>query len=171
MLMLAAVGLLVAGCASTNVNPPQARARTGYVDLYADSAADLSWEVTRYDDRAGSFQRAFSELKPPPDGVLRLALAPGRHQLRITFLNRVIVKPAEILVEVQNGKITPVCLTLSEAGAALVQTKQVSLGGTAHGSFGRRTKIGSDEAVAYRIAATADSPVAYQPKERMSYAR
>ena len=38
MLMLAAVGLLVAGCASTNVNPPQARARTGYVDLYADSA-------------------------------------------------------------------------------------------------------------------------------------
>jgi hypothetical protein len=169
-LTLAAFGLWVAGCATPNVNPPRARANTGYVDFHAASSEELCWEVSCFDDRFRTNKVLFSELKPPPGGVLRLALAPGRHRLRVTLVNRVIVKPAEIEVEVQNGKITPVRVTLTEAGTALVETKEFSRGGTAKGRYGRRTKFGSDESVTYAISAVADAPVSYQLKERMPYA-
>jgi len=171
MLMLAAVGLFVTGCASPNVNPPQARANTGYVDFHADPSAGLCWEVARFDGRSQSFQRVFSELKPPRTGVLRLAFAPGRHQFRVTFLNRVIAKPAEVELEVQDGKITPVRVTLIEVGVALVQTRETNRGGTARGRYGRRTKIGSDATAMYSLSAVADAPIPYQLKERTPYAR
>ena len=48
VLMLAAAGLFVVGCASPNVNPPQARVNTGYVDFYADSSEELNWQVRRF---------------------------------------------------------------------------------------------------------------------------
>src|ERR1035438_3716235 len=75
VLILAAIGLLVTGCASPNVNPPRARANTGYVDFYADSSGELSWEVARFDERKQSFQSVFSEFEPPPGRALRLAFA------------------------------------------------------------------------------------------------
>jgi hypothetical protein len=149
----------------------QFRANTGYVDFHADSSGELSWDVARFDDRTQSFKSVFSELEPAAGGFLRLAFAPGRHRLQVTFLNRVIAKPAEVEVEVQDGKITPVRVTLTEAGTALVRTKEVSRGGTAYGRYGRRTKIGSDETAMYGISAVADPPVTYQLKERMPYAR
>jgi len=164
------LGLIVAGCASPSVNPPQARANTGYVDFHADSSG-LCWEVARFNERAQQYQRIFSELKPPPAGILRLALAPGRHRLRVTLLNRVVIQPAELDVEVPDGKIVPVRVTLSPAGTTQVQTKEENRGGTAKGRFGRRTIIGSTESVMYSISAVAHLPVAYQVKERMSYAR
>ncbi|HWW01952.1 MAG TPA: hypothetical protein VNZ64_19790 [Candidatus Acidoferrum sp.] len=171
LLMFAAVGLLVIGCASPNVNPPQARANTGYVDFHTEAAAQLMWEVARFDSRTESFQRVFSKFEPLQDRVLRLAFAPGRHRFRVTFLNRVIAQPAEVEVEVQNGKITPVGITFTEASTTLVQTKEVSRGGTLYGRSGRSTKIGTVETAMAAISALADAPVAYQVKERMPYAR
>ena len=169
--LLLALGLLVAGCATPNVNPPQARANSGYVDFHADSPSELCWEVSSFDARTQSFRSAFSDLKPPPGGMLRLAFVPGRHRLQVTFLNRVIAKPAEIEVEVQDGKITPVRITLTDAGTTLVQTKEESRGGTARGRYGRRTKLGSGESVMYTLSAEAAPPLAYQLKERMPYAQ
>lgn len=159
------------GCATQNINPPQARANTGYVDFHADASTDLFWEVTRWDERAGSFERIFREFKSPQGGVLRLGFAPGRHKLRVSFLNQTITKPAEVEVEVQDGKITPVGVTLTATGTAFVRTKEESRGGTPYGRHGRRTKIGSDEIVTYDISTVAGTPVAYQLVERMPYAR
>jgi hypothetical protein len=169
--MLAAAGLFITGCASPNVNPPQARANTGYVDFHADSSEELNWQVARCDDRTGAFQHVFSELKPPQDGFLRLAFAPGPHRLQITFLNRVIVKPAEVEVEVQDGRITPVRVTLTAAGVSQVRTREENVGGVGSRRYGRHAKIGADETARYDISAVADPPVAYQPKGRMPYAR
>jgi hypothetical protein len=163
-LLTLASALFVAGCASPNANPPQARANTGYVDFRADSSPDLSWEVARFDERAQAFQKVFSDLNPPAGGGLRLAFAPGRHRLRITFLNRVIAKPAEIELEVQDGKITPVRVTLTATGTALIDRKTQNIGSTAKGSYGQRTKIVSDTTVMYAVAAVADAPKAYRPK-------
>ena len=171
LLPLASLALWMSGCATSNVNPSQARANTGYVDFHADSSSDLSWEVARFDESSQTFQRVFSELEPPQHGVLRLALPPGHCRLRVTFLNRAIAKPAEIEVEVQDGKITPVRVTLTAAGVALVRTEQETRGGTSSGRYGRRVKVGSVETEMYSVSAVADPPVAYQPKERMSYAR
>ena len=165
--MLAAAGLLLSGCASPNVNPPQARVNTGYVDFHADSSEELNWQVRRFDDRTRSFQHVFSELKPPQDGFLRLAFAPGSHRLQVTFLNRVIVKPVEVEVEVQDGKITPVRVTLTAAGVSLVRTREENVGGVGSRRYGRHAKIGADEAARYDISAEAESPVAYQLKGRM----
>ena len=52
VLTLAAIGLSVQGCATKNVNPPKARANTGYVDFHAGPSAGLSWEVSRWDEAA-----------------------------------------------------------------------------------------------------------------------
>ena len=169
LLLFAMFALWASGCATRNVNPPQARANTGYVDFHADSSEELGWEAARFDDRTQSFKDVFSELTPPPGGVLRLAFAPGRHRLQVTFLNRVITHPAEVEVEVQDGKITPVRVTLTAAGYAFVKTKEISHGPTARGHYGRRSRFGSTETVIYGISATTEPPVAYQLKERMPY--
>ena len=170
MLMLAAAGLLVIGCASTNVNPPQARAKTGYVDLYADSSGELRWQVARFDDRAQSFKNVFSEWDLPPGRVLRLAFAPGHYRLRVMFTNRVVREPGLVEVEVKDGLITPVHVALVSEGTTQVETKQTSVGGTAYGRYGRRTTISSDEAIMHRVSAEAAPSVPYQVKEQMPYA-
>jgi hypothetical protein len=170
LLTLTAIALLIPGCATRSVNPAQARANTGYVDFHADPASELWWDVARSDESTQNFKSVFSQMNPPQDGVLRLAFAPGRHRLRITFLNRVITKPAEIEVEVQDGKITPVRVELTAAGTTLVETQTENFGGTAKGRYGRHTKYSSDESVMYNLSAVAEPPVAYQPKERMPYA-
>ena len=171
LLTLAAAALWIVGCATPEANPPQARANTGYVDFYAESADELNWEVVRFDDRTQGLRNLYSELKAPPSGVLRLAFAPGRHRLRVTFLNRVVTQPVVMEVEVQDGKITPVRVTLTNAGTGLVETRDRNFGGTARGRYGRRVRIGSDESVMYHLTAVAGPPVAYQFKARMPYAR
>ena len=167
---IAALSLLAAGCATKSVNPAQARANTGYVDFHAASSDELSWSVARFDEQRQDFQTVFSELDPPQDGVLRLAFKPGRYQFQITFLNRVITKPAELEVAVEDGRVTQVRVTLADAGTTQVRTKEVSRGGTGYG-YGRRTRIGSDETTMHSLSAEAGTSVPYQPKEQMPYAR
>jgi hypothetical protein len=171
VLILVAIGLSVQGCATRNVNPPKARANTGYVDFHADASVELSWEVSRWDDRSKDFQLVFWDLDPPAGGILRLAFAPGHHRLRVALLNQVITKPVETEVEVQDGKVLPVRVTLTEAGTTVVTTKEQERGGTAFGRYGRRTKFGSEEMVRYDISLAGAPPMAYQPREQMPYAR
>lgn len=171
LLGLAGAGIWGSGCATRNVNPPQARANTGYVDFYSAPPDELFWEVARFDERTQNFKTIISEFAPPPHGVVRLALTPGAHRLRVTFLNRVIANPVEIAVALQEGKLTPVCVTLTSAGTALVETKEHTRGGTARGRYGPRTKISSDATIIHELSARADPAIAYQRKEQMSYAR
>jgi hypothetical protein len=112
-----------------------------------------------------------SDYDPSPEGILRVALAPGLHRLRLTCLNRVTSGPAEIQVEVEDGKVTPVCVTFAGAGTALVETKKVNVGGTMYGRYGRSTKITENEEARYQISATATDRVVYRPKSEMPYAR
>jgi hypothetical protein len=157
------------GCASSNINPAQPRTNTGYVDFYSNST-NLSWQVMRFDEDSKEFKNVFTQYGPLPDRVLRLALAPGQHRLQVLILNRIVQEPAEVAVEVQDGKVTPVRIKLIEAGTSNIQTKETSAGGTAFGRYGRRTKFRVDETATYQLSATADSPVDYQVKERMPYA-
>jgi hypothetical protein len=171
LLLHGALALWVAGCTTVNVNPPEARAHTGYVDLHAESAGELSWEVTRFDERKQTYKAVFTDYDPLQAPVLRLAFPPGHYRLRVNILNRLVVNPGEAEVDILDGKVVPVRITLAETGTAMVETKAVSRGSTAYGRYGRRTRIGSDAAVMYAITANVGEPVAYQPKERMPYAR
>jgi hypothetical protein len=170
LMALALLAQGLAGCATRDVNLIQPQARTGYVDFHAEATGGLSWEVTRFDDRKQTFRVVFSEFEPPKGGFLRLAFAPGHHRLRVIIMNRPVVEPALVEVEVKDGLITPVHVELTKAGATTVETKEGSVGGTAFGRYGRRTRISSEESAMYAIAAVAGPPVAYGPKERMPYA-
>ena len=169
--MLAAAGLFVAGCAGPNVNPSQARTNTGYVDFYADSSGELSWEVARFDDHTQGFRSVFSKLEPPPGRALRLPFPPGHYRMRVMFMNRVVRQPGLVELEVKDGLITPVHVALIPDGTTQVETKETRIGGTFKGRYGRGTKFGSDESTMYRVSAEADAPMPYQVKERMPYAR
>ena len=169
LLLLDLLLLIAAGCASSNINSPAPRANTGYVDVYSLSDTDLCWNVQVSRASGGDFKTVFSDVKPPESGVLRLAFAPGHHTLRITFLNRVISKPAQVEVEVENGKITPVAVALTGAGATTVVSKQTIIGGSPSLRGGRQTRVNTDETVMYDISAVPAAPVSYQPKEQMPY--
>jgi hypothetical protein len=162
---------LITGCASANVNPARARAKTGYVDLYGDSSGELSWQVARFDDRTGNFKSVFSEFEPPPGRALRLAFPPGHYRLRVTFINCVVRQPGLVEVEVKDGMIAPVHVALNPDGTTQVETKKTRVGGTFKGRYGRGTKFGSDESAMYRVSAEAKPVVPYQLKEKMPYAR
>lgn len=169
-LLAAGVMLLAAGCASPNVNPSKPRAGMGYVDFYAGDP-DLNWQVECYDNDSKSFRTAYAELKPPGEGILRLAYAPGEHLFRIAFLNRVLISAAEIKVNVEAGRIIPVRLSLTEASSVQVETRTYSYGTTFRGGYGRRAHIQTKETKAYDATATAGAPLAYQPKEKMNYGK
>lgn len=144
---------LWAGCASPDVNPPVARAGSGYVDFYTIGGGNLDWEVAGFDGQIQRYRILFSEFNPPPNGVLRLALSPGRHRLRVTFLNRVIREPAACVVEVATGKITPVHVVLTEDSLTQVQGQD------------------GPEASRYRISLVVNAPMAYRVKGQMPYAQ
>ena len=170
LLLFALLALWTSGCATQNVNPLQARANTGYVDFHAEPTGELSWEVARFDDRTQNLRILFSDLQPPPGGILRLAFAPGHYRLRVTFLNRIISQPAEVEVEVKDGKITPVQGALIPDGTALVERREQRVGPTVRGRYRSNIKLSSDESTLYRISAGADAPMPYQAKERTAYA-
>ena len=167
----AAVLVLAFGCASPNVNPPAPQPNTGYLDFYSGTAEDLAWDIQTFSPEANRYVTAFSDVKPLRERVLRLAFRPGRLQVRVTVLNRAVEQPAEVELEVRDGKITPVQVDLKEAGESVVGTRRESAGGTLYGRYGRRTKTSIAEMTRYTISASAAAPVDYQPKGQMSYAR
>ena len=75
------LGLLAAGCATGNVDPARPHAGAGYVDFYTEPAEELNWDVKEIAAGAQRGKTLFSELDPVEAGILRLALAPGRHEL------------------------------------------------------------------------------------------
>lgn len=166
---LAVLGWLVGGCASRDVNPPQARAHTGYVDFRTEPSGELAWEVLRYDADKRDFRAVFTDFEPRPDRLLRLAFPPGHYRFQVTFLNRVLRGPGEVEVEVRDGMITPVRVALVPDGTVLVDSKEQRVGPSAKGRFGRTTRITSEETFLHRIEAKAGAPMAYQAKEELSY--
>jgi hypothetical protein len=161
---------LLPACTSLNVDPIAPKPHTGYVDLFTPGSDEFSWDVKRFDDASGTFKPLFSQFDPVQGRILRLALPPGHHRLRVAFLNRVIVDPAIVDVEVVDGHITPVLIAAKDEGQASVRTRTTGLGSTVYGQLGRHTRIGSVEADAYRLTATVQAPVAYQRKAQMPYA-
>ena len=166
LLALAVLGWLAGGCASPNVNPVRARPGTGYVDFYAVNADGLWWDITEVKRN----KKVFYKTNPVPGPILRLAFKPGQYQLRVTFLNHAVTEPGVADVEVRDGRITPVTVTLLPAGTVLVETKQATAGGTYYGRYGRRTRISNTEAVNYEVSVEPEPSLPYQRKAQMPYA-
>jgi hypothetical protein len=160
---------MLTGCASPNVNPPTPRANTGYVDFFADDDG-LYWQVDRI-EADGKAKQVFSQFAPLNEHILRLAFAPGQYRFRVTFMNHAIRNPGVAEVEVQDGMITPVQVTLVDAGEALVQSKEVQGGATYFGRYGRNTKIRDNPDIMYQVDLAAGPDSAYKPKADMPYTK
>jgi len=161
----AVIMLAAAGCASLNVNPPSAQAGMGYVDFYCDDAEGLYWDIT--DTKTN--KKVFYDFNPFNETILRVALKPGDYQLNVNVLNHAINKTATADVEVREGRITPVTVTMWPAGSENVQTINTFVGGTYFGRYGRSTHISTAESTTYDILAEPRPQLPYQPKEQMSY--
>jgi hypothetical protein len=164
-LLIAGMMLMVGGCASPNVNPPSARHGLGYVDFYADDADNLYWDVTDLKTN----KKVYYEFDPLKEPILRLALKPGQYELQVTFLNHIIEAPGTAEVDVQEGMITPIEVTLLPAGTELFKIKTTGWGSTYFGVYGRRTMISDHPSPSYEVALEPRPSLPYQPKAQMPY--
>ena len=101
------------GCATPDTDPPSARVGRGYVDLYTVPRTEAWWKVDVFDPHRQSYKEFTAQFKAPGEGVFRVEARPGGHKARISFVNQAIEAPAEVEVEVRDGMITPVQVTLS----------------------------------------------------------
>ncbi len=157
--------LVAGGCASSNVNPAAARRNTGYVDFYVTETNDLFWDVT---DMASN-KKVFSKFRPLRGPILRLAFRPGQYQFQVTFLNRLIAATGTAELEVRDGMVTPIRVTLQPTDTSIVQSKSIEAGTTFYGRYRRRTNTRRSETVNYKIIAEPQPPLPYRPKELMPY--
>ncbi|HEY1787374.1 MAG TPA: hypothetical protein VGJ73_04430 [Verrucomicrobiae bacterium] len=162
--LLALNTLLWAGCASSNVNPAVPRHDMAYVDFYAAGTNDLYWDVTD----TTSNKKVFSEFRPLRESILRLAFKPGHYQFQVTFPNRVIAAAGMADVDVHNGMVTPVMVTLLPMDAVVVQSKTLEAG-TSYARYRRRTKTSQTQTVNYKIITEPQPPLPYRRKELMPY--
>ena len=167
-LAIGLLGVLGAGCASQNVNPAKPHAHTGYVDFIAEED-DHSWHVQEV-DKSGKLKEVIAHYSPLNDRILRLAFAPGQHQLRVTFFNQVVKEPGVVDVEVKAGMITPVRVKFEELGTTLLATKSTQASGTFYGRFGRATKLRANEAETYRVKLEPGEDIPYRVKQETPYA-
>ena len=167
ILLAAALSLLMnlaTGCATSQVGARSVRPGVGYVDFQSDSTDDLAWQVSRFNGDKQAWQPVFSDLNPPANGVLRLVCAPGPYEFQVTFLNRVILQPALVQVEVVDGLTTPVRIALIPNGTVTVDQKQaVRLGTTVKSLQGRRSQYNGDQFTAWQLEATVQAPLTYHP--------
>jgi hypothetical protein len=163
-LMLLMTVSLLAGCASSpNVNPVAARSGEGYVDFYSTNKVELSWQVQDTNES----KAAFSSIDPIQGNILRLAFDPGQHTLQVAFLNRAIMEPATVTVNVQEGMITPVNVTLVDANAS-VSVKDVTRR-TYYGQYMRHAATPTSDTTVYQLETQVLPTTAYVPKEEMPY--
>lgn len=164
-LLAACVALIASGCASPNVNPPKAKAGMGYVDFYCVDSDGLYWDITDTNTQ----KKVFYDFNPFNESILRLALKPGHYDLSINVMNHAITTQGTVDVDVTDGMITPVTVTLVPAGSETVQTISTQVGGTYYGRYGRSTRIVTTATTTYDILAESRPELAYAPKAEMSY--
>jgi hypothetical protein len=155
------VSTIYLGCASPNVNPPAARANTGYVDIFDPEGGSWSWSI----ENPHGGRSIYTEYRPQT-GIVRIALSPGSYDLGIAILNTAISKPPAVKVQVHDGQLTPVRVLLAEEGATAVERMHTQV----PGRYLRRTKITAEQTHSHRLEAEVLPAIPYRPKEQVPYA-
>lgn len=158
-------GLLgfAAGCASTDLNPQTARPGRGYVDFYTQPRTESWWKVDVFQAATQTYQPFAAEFNAPAGGIYRVEAPPGRYKIRVGFVNRFVESPAGQEVEVQDGKITPVEVTLAQGGTAQRRVAEDRAGGSL------RNKVTDQPDTVWKVSASARPAVAYTPKAATAY--
>jgi hypothetical protein len=157
---------LLVGCAG-HVKPKPV-AQTGCVDFYCETASGLSWDVLRFDPHSGKMKPAFSRYKPLPGNVLRVTSPVGMQHFQVGIFNKANRGPAQVVVDVEAGKVTPVKITLEHLGEVWVNREAYAFRGSSKGYAGG-TKIIAEKNDAVKIHAEGRRPQPFQPVENVAY--
>ena len=155
------------GCVSSNVNPPQARSGTGYVDFYTSVPQELSWTVENFNGRDQSWSTVYSSFEPVRDPALRVALSPGDHLLQVRINDLLMEGTQRVKVHVEEGKVVPVLVQFFNVGANSTEQKQVTIRVPVRG-VDRGAKTSPDD-VYLRMTLSSMPPRAYEPIDAMRY--
>ena len=153
----------VGGCATSDVDPPAARAGRGYVDLYTLPKTEAWWKVDVFDPGRQSYKEFSAQFKAPGEGVFRIEARPGRHKARVSFVNQAIEAPAEVEVEVREGMITPVQVSINQGDSTYVRV----VGDRARDVH--RNKVTDYQQERWRISAVAQPFIPYTAKQNTAY--
>lgn len=167
--VLVLIVLCLVGCGSPNVNPSKPHNSTGYVDFYTDSDLVLSWEVRRGAEQSKDLRTVFNEFDPIVGNILRLAAPAGTYRFQVWFINRLTTGPQSVTVQVADGKVTPVHVTLSSKGTSDVTTTTRYVYRTTVRATRAVPIISTGPQTTYQIGLTAAAPQDYQPKEQTAY--
>jgi hypothetical protein len=151
------------GCATPDVDPSAARAGRGYVDLYTMPKTEAWWKVDVFDPGRQSYKEFTAQFKAPGEGVFRIEARPGRHKARISFVNQAIEAPAEVEVEVREGMITPVQVTINQGDSTYVRV----VGDRARDVH--RNKVTDYQQQRWQISAVAQPFIPYTAKQNTAY--
>jgi hypothetical protein len=154
----------MAGCVTSEVNPPAPKANKGYADFYAEPAGEICWRIEERDDRTTQFKQLYSKFSPPEHGIVRLELPPGHHRFQITFLNLATEGPVEAEVDIVAEKICPVAVRRESGGETYVRTVEDK---ARHG--GRRREVTDDQQQIYRLLPIPQPTQGYETKDKMRY--
>ena len=151
------------GCATPDVDPTAARAGRGYVDLYTVPKTEAWWKVDVFDPGRQGYKEFTAQFKAPGEGILRVEARPGRHKARISFVNQAIEAPAEVEVEVREGMITPVQVTLDQGDSTYVRVVNDRARDV------HRNKVTDYSQTRWRISAVAQPSIPYTAKQNTAY--
>ncbi len=154
---------LAAGCATRDVSAPSARAGRGYADFYTVPKTEVWWKVDVLDPRRQNYREFTAQFKAPAEGIFRVEARPGRHKVRVSFVNQAIEAPAEIEAEVREGMITPIQVTINQGDSTYVRIVEDRV----HNIY--RNKAADYQQQRWRISAVAQPAVPYTPKEKTAY--
>jgi hypothetical protein len=154
---------LACGCATPDVDPTAARAGRGYVDLYTVPKTEAWWKVDVFDPGRQGYKEFTAQFKAPGEGILRVEARPGSHKARISFVNQAIEAPAEVEVEVREGMITPIKVTLEQGDTSYVRAVDDRARDI------HRNKVTDYQQQRWKISAAAQPPVPYTPKGQTAY--
>jgi len=154
---------LACGCATPDVDPTAARAGRGYVDLYTVPKTAAWWKVDVFDPKRQGYKEFTAQFKAPGEDILRVEARPGSHKARISFVNEAIEAPAEVEVEVREGMITPVKVTIETGDSTYVRVVDDRAKDI------HRNKVTDYQQQRWKISAAALPPVPYTPKSQMGY--
>ena len=154
--------LIVSGCASPDVNRSAARSGRGYVDLFTVPKSDVWWKVDVFLKQEQAFKEFTVEFQAPEKDILRVEARPGWYKARITFVNAAVEAPADIEVEVREGMITPIRVTMEPAGTTYSRSREDRL-------RWQSARVRTYDQKLWKISAAVEAPVPFAPKENADY--
>jgi hypothetical protein len=166
-----AVTWISSGCATSDVNASKPKPHQGYVDFYCPSGEAVFWNVSRYDETAKSFRELHWDMEEPRHSILRLALPPGNHLLRVAANNVAVQTPVELAVMIEERKVLPVQVAFGDAVSMPAQTRDLGFGRGMKGPAGRRVRTVDRQTTLFTMTARVEPSLPFERKEQMPYNR